>query len=111
MDKKIIVPLILSLSIVPALVFAFSPGGEPNSLNGTIRGELLKIVDIIFNILWPIAMAFFIIMFVVAGFMFFGNDPGRRVQARQAVLWGVVGVAVAVLAFSIPFIIKTQLRV
>lgn len=108
MNKKLIISSASALLLaLPALMLAFSPGNVPNNVSVTIGG----LVDIIFNILWPIAVAFFIIMFILAAFLFATarGDPEKVKQARDAVIWGVVGVVVALLAFSIVFIIRTMI--
>jgi NAD/NADP transhydrogenase beta subunit len=42
-------------------------------------------------------------MFIVAGILFLTSmgDPGKLATARAAVIWAVVGVVVAIIAFSI----------
>ena len=97
--------------ILPMVAFAqFQPGNYPSSNGGL---NIVGLVDIIFNILWPIAVAFFIIMFVLAAFQFAAarGEPETVGKARQSVIWGAVGVVVALLAWSIPFILRTQLGV
>jgi len=44
-----------------------------------------------------------VIMFVVAGVLFLSaqGEPEKLKQARAAVIWGVAGVIVGILAFSI----------
>ena len=109
MNKKLITSSILTVALaLPMLVLAFNPGPLPNPAPGLNINEL---VDVVFNILWPIAVAFFIIMFVLAAFIFISGqgEPAKIQQARQAVIWGVVGVVVALLAWSIPFIVRNQL--
>ena len=70
-----------------------------------------NIFDALFNILWPFFAGFAVIMFIVAGFLFLTaqGDPEKVNQARQATLWGVVGVIVGLIAFSIPFIVRVTL--
>ncbi len=111
MNKKLIVLNSLALLIaLPVSVLAFNPGPIP-ATNASINVN--DIIDVIFSILWPIAVAFFIIMFVIAGFMFATaqGDAEKVKTARNFVVYGVVGVIVALLAFSIVFIIRNQLGV
>ena len=107
MNKKLITVSAILLTL-PAIILAFNPGPIPNPAPGLSVNDL---VDLVFAILWPIAVAFFIIMFVIAAFHFFtaAGDPEKVKSARNFVLWGVVGVVVALLAWSIPFIIRNTL--
>lgn len=60
---------------------------------------------------WIIFTVFAVVMFVVAGiqFMTTQGDPEKAHTARMSVIWGVVGVAVGILAYSIINIIKIAL--
>ncbi len=109
MNKKLIVlNSLAALIALPVIALAADVGPVPNAVPSLNVGE---IVDIIFSILWPIAVAFFVIMFVIAGFLFATaqGDPEKVKQARNAVIYGVVGVIVALLAWSIVFIIRNML--
>ena len=109
MNKKLIAASVLTfLLATPVVMLAFNPGPQPNTVTGLSIGDL---IDIVFSILWPIAIAFFIVMFVLAGFQFLTarGNPEQVAQARQFVIWGLVGVAVALLAWSIPFVIKNMI--
>ncbi len=55
------------------------------------------------NVMWVVFVGITVICFVIAGILFltaFG-DQAKITQARSAFLWGVVGVIVAIVAFSI----------
>ena len=98
----------LLMAMPLAALAGFDPGNQPNQVSTL---NINTLIDIIFSILWPIVVAFAIIMFILAAFMFFTaqGDPEKIKSARDAVLWGVVGMVVALLAFSIPFIVKNML--
>jgi len=109
MNKKLIVPVAsAALLALPLSILAFNPGPVPNTVPSLTVGQ---IIDAIFSILWPIAVAFFIIMFVVAGFLFATaqGDPEKVSQARSSVIWGTAGVVVALLAWSIVFVVRNLL--
>lgn len=109
MNKKLIAASAATILLsTPALMFAFNPGGIPNAAPGLTVNSL---VDLIFSILWPVAVAFFIIMFILAAFTFFTahGDETKLATARYEVIWGTVGVLVALLAFSIPFIVRNTI--
>ena len=108
MNKKLIALSASVLLTLPAMIFAFNPGPIPNAAPGL---DINTLVDVVFSILWPIAVAFFIIMFILAGFKFFTaqGKPEDIATARSLLIWGIVGVIVALLAFSIPFIVRNTL--
>jgi len=108
MNKKIVSSAALALLALPIAVFAFNPGPPPNTVPGL---TINTVIDAIFSILWPVAVAFFIIMFVYAGFLFATaqGEPEGVAKARRAVIWGAVGVVVALLAWSIVFIVRNLL--
>ena len=69
---------------------------------GAFLGNILKVV-------WLIFAAFAIIMFIIAGIKFFSaqGDPQALGVARQFVIWGVIGIVVAVVGFSMVAIVKS----
>lgn len=94
---------LLSLLMLPALALAQVavpvPGGGFNI--GTLMSGIAGLA-------WQFFAGLAVIMFVFAGVMFLtsAGDPGKIKTARDAFLWGVVGIIVAILAFSITTIIK-----
>jgi len=104
MNKKIVSSLVVAATLLPLLALAFNPGAVPQA-----NPNLLGIIDSIFFIIWVIAIAFFVIMFIVAGIQFASaqGDADKVAQARQFVIYGAVGVVVAVVAFSIPIAIRS----
>ncbi len=110
MNKKIIALSASALLLaMPLVSLAFTPGNIPNQVPGL---SINNLIDIIFSIIWPVVIAFAIIMFILAAFMFFNaqGDPEKVTSARNAVIWGIVGMVVALLAFSIPFIVRNTLN-
>jgi len=109
MSKKL--NILFSSAILLALpiigLAAFNPGGTPN----TVTLSVTQIVNVILDFIWPLFAGFAVIMFIVAGFLFLTaqGDPEKVNQARQATLWGTIGVVVGLIAFSIPFIIRVTL--
>ena len=53
-------------------------------------------------ILWPIFTGFVVIIFLWAGILYLTarGEPGKIQTANKAVIWGIVGVAVGILAYS-----------
>lgn len=109
MNKKLIVLSYLTVLLaLPVFGLAFNSGGVPNPVPSLLVGD---IVDIIFNIIWPVVVAFAIISFIVAAILFMTaqDNPLKLIQARQALMLGVIGVVVALLAFSIPFVVRNAI--
>ncbi|OGZ66984.1 MAG: hypothetical protein A3D35_01815 [Candidatus Staskawiczbacteria bacterium RIFCSPHIGHO2_02_FULL_34_9] len=108
MNKKLIASSAITLLSIPAVMLAFNPGNIPNA-SPTL--DINTLVDVLFSILWPVAVAFFIVMFIMAAFKFATaqGDPTAIASARSFLIWGIVGVIVALLAFSIPFIVRNTL--
>ena len=105
MNKKIIVLSSVSvLSVLPFIALAFNfipPSGNAN------LSPAVVVVNII-NFIWPIIVAVVVIAFIVAGILFVvgQGEPGALKTARSAVIWGVVGIVVILLAFSIINIVQ-----
>ena len=109
MNKKLTVVFSsVILLVLPVVSLAFFSGGVPATITTLVVEE---IIDIVFAIIWPIFVAFSVIMFLVYStlFMTAKDDAAKLIQARHAVTWAVVGVAIAILAFSIPFIVRNTL--
>ncbi len=106
-NKKIIYVCIATALLLPAVGLAVDFGTPPVAQNLDIPGILNKILDIV----WPIFIGLAIIMFIVAGFLFLKaqGDPAETKTAQKAVMWGVVGIIVGILAFSIPRIVTSLL--
>ncbi len=105
-NKKVITAILLSL--LPITALAFNSGGVPDSAPTLLVGDL---IDVFFGIVWPVVVAFAIIAFIASAILFMTaqDDPMRLVQARQALLYGVIGTSVAILAFSMPFVIRNTI--
>ncbi len=81
----------------------------PDQPTGNI--DVISAIDSIFSYVWPVFIAFSVIVFIWAGFLFLTahGDPNKLTSARHAVIWGAIGVAIALLASSIPFLIDNIL--
>ena len=108
MNKKLLVSSLAFLLMTPVAAFAV-----PGIYSGNLTGVASSITAIVESIIWSIAVTFVIVMFVIAGFKFLtaqGNST-QVAEARQAVIWGLVGAAVIVLAWSIVTIARNQFGV
>ena len=96
----------MSSVVFPIIVSAQGGLHEGTSLS------ILSIGSSIVNVLWVVFTVLAIICFVVAGVLFltaFG-DTEKLKTARGAFIWGVVGVVVAILAFSIVSLVRNAIR-
>ena len=95
--------------LLPVLAFAqiidVMPGGiEPVS-------DINQLVVAIQNISATVFGAIAVVMFVIAGIMFLTaqGNPEKVQAARSAFLWGIAGVVVGIIAFSIIAIVRSFL--
>lgn len=102
--KKIVVSLLLlSVLLVPVMVFA-----QPN----VTISSLDQLVTRVKGPIWIVFGLIALIAFVISGVLFLtaGGDPTKVAAARTSFLWGMVGIVVGILAFSIVSIIEVSLR-
>ena len=103
MNKKLIIISTLSVALLPVVALAFTVAPVP------AQKTFSQVVDGIILILWPLIAAATVITFFVAAFFFVtsNGDPDKVATARQAMIYGIVGVIVSIVAISIPTIVKT----
>lgn len=110
MVKRYIQNLILAGLIVYLMVpFAvFSAGGTATTPPKPSGFDVAAIMGKIITYVWQFFAGLAVIMFIVAGIMFItsSGDPSKITTARNAFIWGVVGVIVAIVAFSIVQIVS-----
>jgi len=96
------------LLVAPLAAMALPAINTPNG-NGNI--DILGVINAALAFLWPVFIGFAVIMFIIAAFQFFTaqGDPDKVNSARQFVIWGIVGVVVGVLAFTLPFAVQNLL--
>lgn len=108
MNKKIFSLFTIFVScVLPLAVLAadgFQPGNTPFAVEGF---SFNVIIQNIFHFIWVLLIVFAIVMFIVAGFQFLAaqGEPEAIKKARNSLIWGVAGVVVAIVAFSVPLII------
>lgn len=106
MNKQKILTGLVSLSILAAPVLALAqPTGQISSI--------CQLITKIESVVWVVFGLIAVIAIVTAGILFLsaGGNPERVVQARTAFIWGVVGIVVGIVAFSIIAIIGSGLGV
>ncbi len=111
--KSIAKYAVIAAAVAPLLVFA--QVGTIGSVTGgptTIQG-VWSIIQTVMN--WIVAVFFLYATynFIMAAWSYVGSsgDPDALKEIRSKVIAGVVGVAVALLAFSLPRIVQSFLGV
>lgn len=110
--KKVFIILLGLVILLPTSALAaidFAAGETPFAPeNFNVIAIVNYIINGILNLIWAVFIGFAVVMFVWAGFLFVNahGDPTEVATARKALLWGVIGVVVGVLAFTIPFFIQ-----
>ncbi|MBI5913403.1 hypothetical protein HY839_03085 [Candidatus Azambacteria bacterium] len=118
MKHTIYITLLFVVLLAPVAVFAFAPDsalgnipagsttiGASTAYSGTQIAD--KITNVVNWFSWFIALAA-VVMGLYAGFLFITarGEPAQLKTARATLLWAVIGIAVAVLAFSLVAISK-----
>ncbi|OGZ64041.1 MAG: hypothetical protein A3A98_03800 [Candidatus Staskawiczbacteria bacterium RIFCSPLOWO2_01_FULL_40_39] len=108
MNKKLAIATLTLMALPLASMADIDPGPTPGSSPNL---DIVTLINQVLNLIWPIFIGFAVIMFLVAGFQFLTaqGDPTKVAGARQSLIWGAVGVAVGVIAFSIPFVIRNAI--
>jgi len=90
MNKKLLFFLLLGILVLPVSVYAAV--NSIQSLSVAIAG-----------VVWIVFTVIVIICFVAAGILFLtaAGSAEKVAKARSAFLWGIVGVAVGIVAYSI----------
>ena len=108
MKKTRSIVLATLLLVLPLMGMAFSPPPQPPITSSLSVNQLIEIILATF---WSIVVAFVIIAFILSIFLAAtsGGDPSKVGQARQAAIWGIVGVAVIILSYAMVNIVKNAL--
>lgn len=107
--KKIALSLIcLSVIALPVLAMAADPvvGDRPGDV-----ADFNSLVKSILDITWVVFVVIAVVMFVIAGILFLTaqGDPTKVGTARMAFLWGVAGIVVGIVAYSIVTIVGSTI--
>lgn len=112
MKRILLIPVLMSLLLSPAIVLA----NDNDNANGAEAWpaiespqDLIKILDTVARWLMTIVFIVAAIFIVVAAYRFVtsGGDPMQVTSARQAILYALIGVAVALLAWGIVQVVKS----
>jgi hypothetical protein len=100
MNKKIFFLILFSLLTVPAMSFGAA---------GNIQELMATLVN---GVVWVVFGGIAVICIVYAGILFLssGGDPAKVKLARNSFLYGVAGIVVGILAYSIVGIIENAIK-
>ncbi len=79
---------------------------EGNGNEDTIKGYVKNVLNVLYIAIGTIA----VVVIIVAGIMYMTatGDPGKIATAKKAIMYAVVGLVIAILAYAITnFILKT----
>src|SRR3989344_3679166 len=98
--------LLISLLVLPSTTLGIAFPPEP-----TGGANLDAVINGILTVVWMVFVAIAIILFIVAGIKILTaeGDPNELATARRFVYWGVVGVAVALISFSIVTVVQNNI--
>lgn len=108
-EKKSKIAVILSVisGLLPMFALAGFNVSNVRQPQGATIANVPSWINAIVDLMWWVFVAGVIILFLFAGLTFLTaqGDPKKLEDARRYVLWGVVGVFVGVLGFSITALI------
>jgi len=107
MNKKILILILLGAIVLPTITCAALDFTQPKGGFTNVQSVVTYLTEPV----WVIFTGFAVVAFVFAGIMFLTaqGDPNKLTLAKNAFLWGIVGIVVAILGYSIMTIIKTAL--
>lgn len=119
MKKLTTILIALSLLILPVAVFAQGGGGVGANIGmegnapggyGNVPNDIVTLVHRIEQIVGLVFGAIAVVLFVMAGIMFLTaqGDPEKVKTARNAFIWGVVGVLVGLVAYGIIALVSSM---
>ncbi len=112
MKKTIAILMLISLFLMP--VFAFAAAGEDDGNDTDITTTHAPTINVedainrITNWTFVFVLTIAVLFLLYAGFQFItaGGDPDRVTKARNTLFYGVVGVAIAVLAKGLVSLVR-----
>ena len=109
MNKKIFLIFGVTFLIMSPPLILLASGPNIVDIAGGLTPEDVfgNVKDAVLRILWSISIGFVIIMFSLAGFKYLTaeGDSNKISEANKAVIWGLLGATVIVLAWSVVSII------
>ena len=103
--------IILSLATSALLALPLLAGAQLPPVPTVTVTNFCDIILLLEQVVWVVFTAIAVVSFVLAGILFLTSQgsPDKVSAARGAVLWGVVGIVVGILAYAIIQIVGSAL--
>jgi len=113
MKKNLIIFTLISLLLAPTVGLLGAEIAEPNVDNPPIT-NLQQMVDLIEQVakwIYAIVFALAIIFILIAAFQFLtaGGNPDTIAKARQNIIYALVAIAIAIIAWGLPKLVEALL--
>jgi intracellular sulfur oxidation DsrE/DsrF family protein len=101
--KKLVPGILLLTLVLPLIVAAQVPTPVQNT------SDVIKVLNNVKNLIWIVLGVLVVIMFIWAGITFVTSegDPGKIGKARDRLLYGIIGIIVALLAGGVLMLIQS----
>lgn len=99
-NNIILMGIIIFLSFPVITLAILTPVSRPAD---NLILDAWQLVNNILDFIWPVFVASVIIMFIFSGFMFVtsAGDPGKMKLAKDAFVFAIIGIIVAIFAFTV----------
>ena len=113
MKNFLLAAILAGAVVLPAANVLAQATTETPPLGPTSVEEVLAIIDTITMWLFSIVMALALVFLLISAFYFLtsGGDPGKVSTARSALTYALIGVAVALIARGLIFVVRILLNV
>jgi len=110
LSRLILVSSLIALFVLPSVIFVSAQGEEVSELLSS-PDEVVTLIETLTNWFFTILLAIAVIFIILAAWTFLtaGGNPESVTKARQMLIYALIGIAVAILAKSMPAIIKSIL--
>jgi hypothetical protein len=111
MNTKKIALVSLTIMLLPVVALAVN-----NPINNASGGpgniDIGSLINTVLGKIWVVFAGLAVLMFIYAGILFLTAQgaPEKVAAARQAFLWGVVGVVVGIISYSIVAIVGSLIQ-
>ncbi len=95
---------LLAILVLPTVSGAATGDPLPGAVSSPIA--LLQKIEAVTNWVFAFFMVVSVVFILMAAFEFVTGGPEGAKEARQKLIWAIVGIVIAVLARSIPDVIK-----
>lgn len=95
--------VLVTVGIIALPLAALAINNPINNVTGSTIGDIGTLINNILAKLWIVFAGIAVICFLIAGILFLtaGGAPEKIQAARSAFLWGVAGVVVGIIAYSV----------